>query len=603
MSSGAASINVFANGRDFALAKINLTQGGLAAIDADNSSTVAGTPQVSVTLGGATSKIRAAGSIDAKALSQNDADASSNNVSGGLLRVSVFNVNASMTPTVMAVVTGGAEITAGGTLTLDATANTPLPPISDGTFDAGNSAQVNAATNTITFFCGNPACIHTVETGDVVTYNFARGGGVVAGNNLAGRSIGVIATSPTSVQLGAWFRAAGPNPTGTVTSTYNATCGCSDVIDFGNRPHHLLTGDIIIYSGNIPGLTNGGTYRVFKVDDFKFKLQDPNVSLGTVSVSGDCGGSGCIDNGADRIVVSNTFKNGDFVTYHAPPPVATFGSKMVDVTLDGNDGLFASCGRSVTGTSAGAENIFIAKDFDHNNCLDDSGLSTGDAVRYFASDPLKPIGNLTNNTVYFVIRPSGLGTFRTIQLASTYCRAVGIDEHGNGCQSGPGGLGGNDTVGGPVIVLTLLPDTSGPDFTSVVHTLVRTNDAPINNLQDGANYYVVGCGGGALGAACSTFFQLSLTSQGAAININNAGRTGSPHVFQREGVNLTGAGVGDQNFVLDISLGSGVQQLIGIGGGGGGATSENNVIEASASGTGGGLVNVASASSTRVVDV
>ena len=383
MSAGASSINLLANGVDFADARIEQISGGIAAIDVGNSATSSGTPTITATLGGGSSKIRATFNINAQALSTNDSDATGTSISGGLLRISVgFNVNASMSPTVSAVVTGGAQITAGGTLTLDATSNQPLPPISDGTFDAGH---VNGTTNTITFHCNGTPCIHNAGTGDVVTYD-NRGGSQIS-PDLAGRSIGVIVTGPTTIQLGTVFDADGSDATGSVSAT-------KDYIDYGNRPHLLETGDIVIYSGNIPGLTNGNAYRVFKVDDTKFKLQDTTVSLGTVEVSGDCGTSSCINNGLNRIVVSNTFKNGDFVTYHAPPAVVTFGSTMVDVDLNGNDGFLASCTRAVTGSNAGANNIFVAKDEDEDGCLDDSGLSTGQAITYIASDPAHAIGGL-----------------------------------------------------------------------------------------------------------------------------------------------------------------------------------------------------------------
>ena len=527
-------------------------------------------------------------------MSKNDSDATGTSISGGLLRISVgFNVNASMSPTVSAVVTGGAQITAGGTLTLDATSNQPLPPSSDGTFEPGH---VDSTTNTITFHCNGTPCIHNAGTGDVVTYD-NRGGSQIS-PELAGRSIGVIVTGTTTIQLGTVFDADGSDATGSVSSS-------KDYIDYGNRPHLLETGDIIIYSGNIPGLTSGNAYRVFKVDDNKFKLQDTTVSLGTVEVSGDCGTTGCIDNGGNRIVVTNSFRNGDFVTYHAPPAVVTFGSTMVDVDLNGNDGLFASCTRAVTGDNAGANNIFVAKDPAEDGCLDDSGLSTGDPVTYIASDPTRPIGGLFSGGTYYVIEP-GAFTQRTLQLANPYpvagkehCYATGYNffTHPE-CTMADGPDAGTDPDPIPVTILGLTPNKTDAAYLTVVHTLNRANDARISGLTSGNGYYVVGCGDGSAGAACSSFFKLASSPTGTAINLNNAGRTGGPHVFQREGRDLSSGATGNQTFVLDISAGSGTQQLVGIGGASGGGTSGNQIIEASASGAGGGLINVASASSS-----
>src|SRR5439155_9535377 len=95
-------------------------------------------------------------------------------------------------------------------------------------------------------------------------------------------------------------------------------------------------------------------------------------------------------------------------------------------------------------------------------------------------------------------------------------------------------------------------------------------------------------------------FRIATCSGGGCghIGIDNGGRVGSPHLFQREGRDLTTSGSGPQTFVLDISPGSGTQQLIGIGGATGGATAGDEVVSASASGAGGGLINVATASSS-----
>src|SRR5439155_226640 len=200
------------------------------------------------------------------------------------------------------------------------------------------------------------------------------------------------------------------------------------------------------------------------------------------------------------IRVANSFANDDFVTYHAPPPVATFGSKQVDVGLTGG-----GCDEHPNGDSPGADNIFIGKDVDAiPNCLDDSGLSSGDLVTYTASDAAKHIGGIFSGFSYYVIRTGS----HTVQLADNFCHAVGY------------------------------------------------------------------------------------------IGIDNGGRTGSPHLFQREGRDLIGSGSGTQTFVLDISPGAGTQQLIGIGGATGGATAGDEVVSASASGAGGGLINVATASSS-----
>src|SRR5262249_2045676 len=133
-----------------------------------------------------------------------------------------------------------------------------------------------------------------------------------------------------------------------------------------------------------------------------------------------------------------SFKDGDFVTYHSPPPVATFSSKLVDVNG-------STSGGKVTSTTyqdvPGNDNIFIAKDADGNGNLDDSGLQSGDPVTYLASDATKAIGGLTSGSTYFAIRI----TAQTVQLAQTYCDARGISKGANGvCDSSPSVPHGGD---------------------------------------------------------------------------------------------------------------------------------------------------------------
>ena len=163
---------------------------------------------------------------------------------------------------------------------------------------------------------------------------------------------------------------------------------------------------------------------------------------------------------------------------------------------------------------------------------------------------------------------------------------MGIDEHGNGCQSSPAGLGGNDTFGGSVIAIGLTADQS-PNGKLTRHRLDADGDFEIGNLDDGRGYYVVGANG--------STFQLSHTLGGTAINLTDGG--GYPHIFRVEGLDLTGAGSGEQRLVLQLSAGTGPQKLDGIGGPSGAASSSDGVISATAAGGGGGAINVSTASS------
>ena len=193
------------------------------------------------------------------------------------------------------------------------------------------------------------------------------------------------------------------------------------------------------------------------------------------------------------------------------------------------------------------------------------------------------IGGLSNNTTYFVILTAD---GHMIQLAANYCRAVGINKNGNGCQTpGPGPLGGNDTLGGSVIPLTLTPIKNDSDYTSVTHTLTRASDFAIPQLTDGAGYYVVGVGGGQ--------FQVSGSFGGSPILVTDGG--GDNHIFRREGRDLTSVGSGEQRLILQLTATSGTQQLKGIGGPTGATSSIDGSVSASAAGGGGGAINVSTA--------
>ena len=284
-ASGASAIVVLAKANDTANAGMDNAGGGLLSI-ADSHSSSQGSPKVVATLGGASSVIIATNDINAQALSLNDSDASTHSTTGGALNLNFFGATSWINPTVNMVVTGGAQVTSNlGTITVDATSNKAPVPTSDGTFNAGGISG-----NTITF-----TLIHNAVTGQLVVYD-NKGNPSIA-PNLQGRTMSLIVTSPTQVQLGVVFDGGIIDP-------------ATDIIDFGNRAHHFITGDIVVYQpigggiGNLPP----GTYKVFVIDPYRIKLQDVGVSFAEVNVNGASG----VDSGTHKINGS-AFSNGDFV--------------------------------------------------------------------------------------------------------------------------------------------------------------------------------------------------------------------------------------------------------------------------------------------------
>ena len=568
-TAGASSITVLAQAEDQATATMTNAGGGAISI-ANSNSTAQGTPIVGVTLGSSGSVAIATNNFTAQAISVYDADSSTSSATGGALNVAGFTANANISPTATAALVGGAHITSiNGSISIDASANPPLPEASDGHFNAGTG--VSDATNTITFTCNGTPCAHNATTGDAVTYQNLGNGTIPGLTN--GRTYSVIVTGPNSVQLGGTF-------------TSNDVNTALDVIDFGLRDPHLETGDHVIYfrigsASTIGGLTNGVEYEVYRVPGTnRIKLRPLGFSSASTSRN-----AGSVDNGTEFITGAAPFANGDFVTYYAPDPLATFSSVQVGKR-------FTFSGGDVNGTTASANTIYFTVDSNNNGKLDNGdsiGLSTGDRIFYTASDPLNAIGGLTSGVFYFVIRLDGLD----YQLADTKCHATGA----------AGDCGGSAQPQ-QVLTLTLSAANQTTAGKQVVHAIRAATNAPIAGLEDGHGYFVVGCTGASGSCNNATGFQLSNSLGGGAINIDNRGVTGGPHLFSREGINLTSTGTGPgssvaaHELVLNIAPSSGTQRLLGIGDAVPFAASTGDqVVSASATGGGGGLISVSDAKS------
>ena len=560
-TSGALSIDVRAEAEDFATGTMTNIGGGVLSISNSNS-TATGNPVVAIEIGSSQKVIIATNDITAKAFAHADSDSSTSSDSGGALNVNLFTANASLTPTARATVGGGSTITSDhGSVTVNATVNELPAPSSDGTFTA--STDVSDGANQITF-----AKPHNAVSGQAVVYHSNGQTEVVGLDDGLTYSLIVTANSPKSIQLGATFSSGDVNPT-------------LDLFDFGNRPHNLHTGDIVFYSYDtvndtgVAGLVNGGQYQVYVVDDFKFKLQPVGFTSKQVSVSGSA-----VGNGPDQINVANTFSDGDLVTYHAPVALATFTTGQVNKRWNGSAWVAAT------------NNVYFAIDAtpndDGNNDFLDIGLADGERVYYTASDPSRAIGGLANGQFYYVHRIDG----QSYQFANSYCEARGYAAD-NGCVDG-----NSDPINRNVIALA--PGGTAADA-AVLHSVRRDENAPISGLVDNGSYHVVGCAG-----ACSDngYFKLSLTPGGGPIDIDNLGQNGSGHLFRTEGIPLSSSGTGrSHKLVIDIAPGVGTQKFDGIGGAGFGAVGGDSIVSASATGAGGGAINVAIATSNASLKV
>ncbi len=607
---GAVTIGVVSDGFDLSTAVLDTSTGGLVDIQANTGSHATTNSTVSAQLGddAGGSVVNASNDITLRAGSITDADATTRSASGGGINVHVYSANADTTPHIDVKVGAGTSVTA-PTVTVDAEHDTTPPTYSDGTFDAGT--QVDGSDG----FSGNKITFtadHGLGTGQIVTYvaNASSVGGLVDGRKYV---VIVPAGSTKSLQLGAVFDGATIDP-------------LTDEITFKGA-HNLQTGDSVYYfpasddpTNAVPGLTAGKRYIVEVIDPATgliaaagaapssrvIKLRDPamnfpaavTVNGGSVSVNGS---------GQGVVTATNSFQNGDPVTYIAPPagPPPSFGSAVVNLVTDGNDGkpkVVCAPGKTCTGTNPDPPTQLV---YDTSNTLwlgsgtpDSNGVfpnghnfSDGEAVIYHATG-----GNgvtigpaIHDGETLFVHR---LNAYQ-IQLADSFCHAVGCaDPDGNG-----------PLTATPQQFLTLTGDLSDLGR-QVVHSLVAANDAPLTGLVPGQVYFVVNRHSGD--------FQLAATPGGSPIFFSNGGHSGGPHTFQVQGVNLTAAAQCAtqapfppclQNLVLDISPGSGTGTLDGVGGSAAlaGAPTGDETATASSSGSSGGVINVNGASADASV--
>ena len=139
VSVGAASVNVLADARDFANARIQTTAIGAVTVG-DSSATSHANPEVSVELGTSGSKVKTSSGISGKATSNYDSDATSKASAFGLVTITLLDATADANPKATVTVNDGSlSFTAGGLIDLFASQNKIDIVYSDGTFDAGDT--------------------------------------------------------------------------------------------------------------------------------------------------------------------------------------------------------------------------------------------------------------------------------------------------------------------------------------------------------------------------------------------------------------------------------------------------------------------------------
>ena len=522
--------------------------GGVVSVTSD-SSVLAATTNVRQDLDFATSgNVMILGSkIDVSANLITDADSKASAKTGGLVNVADIDPQAIAKGVADLTVGAATNVTAGTELLLSANQGATPSPVSDGTVTGSNANDAPGAalpgdSNSIDFDLP-----HLLQTGASISFASASSGGVTVG-----RDYTVIVVDDSQIHLGEVFEGADVNP-------------ALDTITFVGG-HNLETGDIVSYhSGSggdvINGLSNGTKYRVFKVDNNTIKLQ--TIGMATPSVTVDRNQIGI---GGNRVDVSNSFAVNDFVTYRVPDP-AKFSSALVDGVFVGNDY-----------NNTNSNRIFI----------ENHGFETGEAVVYHhytvagdgtiqngsgtPIDIAAPGGTLNHGQTYFVIFVDG----NNIRLAMTQDEATGVPDDPN---TGP-----NEFI--PVTPINIVQNTSD-SAVATTHTLTSTSNSPV--LTNGGVYRVSAVAGD------NSWFELQ-DLNGNPANMFASGPFGK-HTFRVESINITDSGpAGDQFLVLDIT-GAVSGTFDGVGGARGfaGAPSGDATVTATATGVGGGFVDVGSA--------
>ena len=586
-NAGADFLNVIAQGSNLATSVLDTSDGGAINVDANTASNAyvpgagsdpSGVAAVNAQLGQAGSNIVVTHDASVKAAGITDADATTSSGSGGVINVHSFAANVVAAPHINVSVGAGALITA-GTVTVDASNDTTPPVYSDGTFDAStgvNRGDNSIDGNTITF-----SGVHGLNTGQVVTYETQ--GNTPIGNGTStltdGRQYSVIVPvgsgidSTKTLQLGSLFDGTSVSP----SKAAGVDVGRDEIVFAGQN--NFVDGDQVYYfpaSNNpadaIGGLVPGKLYTVHVVDPFTIKLLDPLAPAPSVSTSASSVST-------DTVNATNTFVNGEAVTYRAPTPDASFSSGVVDLEVANNTGKLAlDSSNQPEYNSPSDDTIFVGTNPDPNNAgqfLDHPNFTNGEKVYYTATGGSgKTLGaGIVSGQYYYV---HVVDPYR-IQLTATQDQATGA----------------NNTAITPLALFA--PTAFTDDDKQVVHSLVSANNAPLTGLVDGDVYFIRNRTSGS--------FQLADES-GNPVSFSNGGTGGGPHTFDVEGVNLTSAGNGSQELIFDLTGGgSGTQLLSGVGGGGAlaGAPTGDERATASASGSSGGVIDVKSASANSTV--
>ncbi len=409
---GAASISVQATSGDTSTALISDTSGAGVAIS-DAGATATTTTTVEADFASAGAPIATTGNITVGVASNPVSISSALSTSVGiLLNISSNNARVVTNPTVNLTIAAGAQIFAGGTITLSAQQNTTAPPSPNHSDFDGNTG-VNTGTDTITL-----SAPHSFTTGGTVTYT--NNGGTTVGGLTNNAQYNVIVINPNAVQLGSIFDGAHIDP-------------ATDTIQFGiqvgvqlragqpqpprGRRRHLHRSRTGARPSPVSSPVTGTACTSSTHPTSSSSTRPPRPPPSRASGSNVTGGN--------TISAANGYTDGNAVTYTAPNALHLFTTDQVEVAVDGSHNPI------ISGNPPALQ--FVN---DNTITIQNHGFTTGQQVVYEGSTD--PVGGLVNGHTYFVIVLNN----NQIRLAANLCDATGtcVDGSNNPIPVNPIGL-------------------------------------------------------------------------------------------------------------------------------------------------------------------
>ena len=287
------------------------------------------------------------------------------------------------------------------------------------TFDAGDSAVVDYSTDTITITG------HNLDNGDAIYYVSPAAPAYPIGGLVSGGYYYVVNKTLNTFQLSATSGGSAINLTDPLSLTFDA----NDLTVFDATNDKIISantfadGDQVTYTNgggeDIGGLTDGSQYYIINSSATEFKLSA--TSGGTaidltaaLNVDFDGDDAAVVDTTNNKIIVSNTFTDGDEVTYSAD-------LAAIDGLTDGANYFIINATASefqLSTTSGGAavtltDNYELTLDATDTAIVDITNdkfviantFTSGDKVTYNVNGGTA-IAGLTDGTEYFVINAS-----------------------------------------------------------------------------------------------------------------------------------------------------------------------------------------------------